>query len=151
MKVLNIILTSAILIGCIDPPVGERFEWVEEETIIYPVEEVQLDPLVRAIIYVESRGNDSAVGDNGRSVGCLQIQPIAVREANRLLGRDEYCLEDRWSRSRSIEMFNVIRDRTPFKTDEKIARNWNGGCNGCNKKSTLKYWRKVKKRLHSQK
>ena len=39
------------------------------------------DRLINAIIYVESRGNDSAIGDRNKAVGCLQIHPICVRES----------------------------------------------------------------------
>lgn len=45
--------------------------------------------LVRALIMVESRGNDSAVGDRhlvgNEAIGALQIRPIMVREVNRIL------------------------------------------------------------------
>ena len=45
--------------------------------------------LVNAIIMVESRGNDSAVGDRhlvgNEAIGILQIRPIMVREVNRIL------------------------------------------------------------------
>ena len=56
------------------------------------------DTFVDAVIYVESRGNDSAVGDNGSAVGCLQIHPIMVREVNRLLAK--YDIPTRTTRSR---------------------------------------------------
>ena len=43
------------------------------------------DLFVEAVIWRESRGNSSAIGDNGKAVGVLQIHPIMVREANRIL------------------------------------------------------------------
>lgn len=107
----------------------------------------KVDVLIPAIIYVESRGNDSAIGDGGLAVGCLQIHPILVRECNRILNSGIYTLEDRYSRSKSIEMFNVIRGNIKNGTDEKIARCWNGGYNGHNKSATLKYWSKVKNQM----
>ncbi len=70
-----------------------------------------------------------------------------VKEVNRILRFDKYTLQDRWDKQKSIEMFNVIRQHTPNPTNEKIARNWNGGPNGYRKNSTLKYWVKVKKQL----
>ena len=63
----------------------------EERTIISVGEVDTLsdwDRLVNAIIYVESRGNDSAIGDRGKAVGCLQIHPICVREVNRILRKN---------------------------------------------------------------
>ena len=60
------------------------------------------EDLIDAIIYVESRGHDSAIGDRGKAVGCLQIQPICVREVNRILRKHKsnvrYSLQDRYSR-----------------------------------------------------
>lgn len=103
--------------------------------------------LVDAIIYVESRGDSMAHNKREDAVGVLQIRPIMLREVNRLLGYDKYTLKDRWSKAKSIEMFEVIREHTTNPTDEKLARNWNGGWNGYKKQSTLKYWNKVKKLL----
>lgn len=103
--------------------------------------------LIDAIIYVESRGNTKAHNIKEDAVGCLQIRPIMLREVNRLLGFNKYKLADRWSKAKSIEMFNVIKEHTTNPTDEKLARNWNGGWNGYKKQSTLKYWYKVKKQL----
>lgn len=103
--------------------------------------------LVDAIIYVESRGDSMAHNKREDAVGVLQIRPIMLREVNRLLGYDKYTLKDRWSKAKSIEMFEVIREHTTNPTDEKLARNWNGGWNGYKKQSTLKYWSKVKQQL----
>ena len=103
--------------------------------------------LIDAIIYVESRGNIKAHNVSEDAVGCLQIRPIMLREVNRLLGYNKYKLADRWNKSKSIEMFNVIKEHTTNPTNEKLARNWNGGWNGYKKQSTLKYWYKVKKQL----
>jgi hypothetical protein len=103
--------------------------------------------LIDAIIYVESRGNTKAHNIKEDAVGCLQIRPIMLREVNRLLGYNKYKLADRWSKAKSIEMFNVIKQHTTNPTNEKLARNWNGGWNGYKKQSTLKYWHKVKEQL----
>lgn len=105
------------------------------------------DSLLSAVIHVESRGNINAHNVGEDAVGVLQIRPIMVKEVNRVLGFDKYTLKDRWDKQKSIEMFNVIRYNTPNPTNEKIARNWNGGPNGYKKKSTLKYWGKVQKQL----
>jgi hypothetical protein len=111
------------------------------------VRSIPKNNLIEAIIYVESRGNTNAHNISEDAVGCLQIRPIMLREVNRLLGHNKYKLTDRWNRSKSIEMFNVIREHTTNPTDEKLARNWNGGWNGYKKQSTLKYWHKVKQQL----
>jgi soluble lytic murein transglycosylase-like protein len=105
------------------------------------------DPLISAIIQVESGGDTLAYNSKEDAVGCLQIRPIMVREVNRLLGEDKYTLKDRWNKAKSIQMFNILRLHTNNPTDEKLARNWNGGYTGHKKKSTLKYWNKVKKQF----
>lgn len=103
--------------------------------------------LIDAIIYVESRGYVNAYNAKENAVGCLQIRPIMLKEVNRLLGYNKYKLADRWNKQKSIQMFNVIKEHTTNPTNEKLARNWNGGWNGYKKQSTLKYWHKVKEQL----
>jgi len=103
------------------------------------------DPLIAAIIQVESGGDTLAYNCKEDAVGCLQIRPIMVREINRLLGKDSFKLKDRWNKAKSIEMFNVIRSHLKGATDEEIARTWNGGYNGKNIPQTMQYWNKVKK------
>ena len=105
------------------------------------------DSLIDAIIHVESRGDSMAYNAGEDAAGVLQIRPIMMREVNRLLKENKYTLDDRWSKSKSIEMFNVIKAHTTNPTNERLARNWNGGWNGYKKKSTLKYWNKVKTQL----
>ena len=113
--------------------------------------------LVEAMIMVESRGNDSAIGDRhiigGEAVGCLQIRPIMLKEINRQLKRNglepRFELEDRYSRSKSIEMFNIFCDHYNLDTAEEIARCWNGGPRGINNPATVKYWEKVQGYINS--
>ena len=114
---------------------------------IQPATEV----LIEALIQVESRGNDSAIGDRHLgepSVGVLQLRPIMVREVNRILKKQKskkrYKLKDRFSRSKSIEMFMVWKNyHHPEGGFETIARNWNGGPRGYKNKRTERYWAKV--------
>lgn len=112
-----------------------------------------LAPLVTALMWVESRENDSAYCKREDAVGVLQIRPIMVREVNRILHLKGssyiYTLEDRWNREKSISMFNVVVNYYHETSSyEKIARCWNGGPKGLQKKQTEKYWRKVQKRLN---
>lgn len=111
------------------------------------VRSIPKNNLIEAIMYVESRGDTNAYNAKENAVGCLQIRPIMLREVNRLLGYNKYKLTDRWNKEKSIEMFNVIKKHTTNPTNEKLARNWNGGWNGYKKQSTLKYWHKVKQQL----
>ena len=117
------------------------------EVVMVKTTPIIQDSLIDAIIHVESRGDSMAYNAGEDAVGVLQIRPIMMREVNRLLGYNKYTLKDRWSKSKSIEMFNVIKDHTTNPTNERLARNWNGGWNGYKKKSTLKYWQKVQNQL----
>lgn len=112
--------------------------------------------LINALIHVESRGNDSAIGDRhlvgNEAVGALQIRPIMVREVNRILklkkSDKRFKMSDRWDREKTIEMFLVWKNyHHPDGDFEKIARNWNGGPKGFKKSRTEKYWAKVQKQL----
>lgn len=122
-------------------------------TIIVPPQPV--DELINALIYVESRGIDSAVGDTHLklpSIGVLQIRPVMVREVNRILkiigSTQRYKLKDRFNRQSSIKMFLVWKNyHHPKGGFEEIARCWNGGPRGLKNKRTEKYWVKVQKQL----
>lgn len=116
-------------------------------------QERNLKPLIDALIWVESRGKEDAYCKREDAVGVLQIRPIMVKEVNRILrlqgSSDIYTLEDRWNREKSIQMFTVVANyHHETSSYEKIARCWNGGPKGLQKKQTQKYWRKVQKRLY---
>ena len=132
---------------------------VQTEPIEAEVAEVVVwDSFVAAVIQVESRGNDNAYCRKEDAVGCLQIRPIMVREVNRILKLNNiqmrYTLNDRWSRVRSLEMFEIMAEEveccdglTRLEFYEIVARKWNGGHRGHKKRSTKKYWKKVKEKL----
>lgn len=65
--------------------------------------------LINAIIQVESEKKDSAKSDKG-AVGQLQLMPVYIEDANRIVGEDRYKLSDRYDKDTSIEIFNVIQD-----------------------------------------
>jgi len=108
------------------------------------VRTVSWNDFVNAVIYVESKGNDSAYCAKEKAIGCLQIRPIMIAEINRIQKKVIYKHSDAWNRAKSIEIFNTIAKNESY---ENIARKWNGGYYGDKKTSTLKYWAKVKKRL----
>jgi len=116
-----------------------------------PIKIDSVDVLIKSMIYVESRGNDSIV-NSINAAGCLQIRPIMVKEVNRILliKKDSlvYTLQDRFSRSKSIEMFMIWKNYHHADSPlEKIARNWNGGGNGYKLNCTKTYWKKVKEQF----
>ncbi len=64
--------------------------------------------LVDAIIYVESRNNPNAWNKREDACGVLQIRPIMINDVNRILKRNQYTLNDRWNKTKSIEIFYII-------------------------------------------
>ena len=122
--------------------------WYDKQELIIEDPLIE-DTLIEAIMQVESGGDTLAYNCKEDAVGCLQIRPIMVREVNRLVGKDSFTLYDRWSRAKSIQMFNILRLYLKGASDEEIARVWNGGYNGKNNPKTLVYWKKVKKYTQS--
>ena len=130
-------------------------EVVIEQPIILPPKHI--NNLVNALIYVESRGIDSAIGDRHLkepSVGVLQIRPIMIREVNRICKRigshQRFTLKDRFDRQKSIHMFLIWKEFHHKDSDfETISRSWNGGPKGPKLNRTLKYWEKVEQQLNN--
>ena len=107
--------------------------------------------LLSAIMFVESSYNDSAYVASEDAVGCLQIRKCMVKDVNRILRRQKsplsFTYDDRWSRAKSIKMFDVYCKHYGLITAEEIARCWNGGPSGMKNKMTAGYWEKVKNQL----
>jgi|14BtaG_2_1085337.scaffolds.fasta_scaffold03919_7 hypothetical protein len=129
---------------------------IELEPITISKPTLKYEKLIEALIQVESEGIEYIHGDiglkEGPSVGVLQIRPIMVREVNRILRikkiNKKFKLKDRYSRKKSIEMFNIWRMfYHPDGNFEKISRTWNGGPKGYLKKSTVGYWMEVQNEL----
>ena len=107
------------------------------------------NPVMDAIIKVESEGNPNAV--SGNSVGVMRITPILVRECNNVLKKmksnKRYTLDDRYSVEKSKEMFLLIQKYfNPENNVEKAIRSWNGGIK-YSVKATNKYYEKVLARM----
>ena len=110
------------------------------------------EPVMKAIIQVESEGNPKAV--SGNSCGAMQITPILVRECNDILKKrnckKRYTLNDRFSVVKSKEMFLLIQSHfNPTNNIEKAIRSWNGGMR-YSVKRTQRYYNKVMKNLKSK-
>ena len=106
---------------------------------------VNWNPVMDAIIQVESEGNPKAV--SGNSVGAMQITPILVEDCNIILKKQKskkhYTLADRYSVSKSKEMFLIIQKYYNPESDiEKAIRLWNGGVK-YTLKATNRYYKKV--------
>lgn len=79
--------------------------------------------LKQAFIHVESKNNDSAIGTK-HDVGCLQITPIYLKDANRLCNdTNTFTLQDRYNRTKSLEMFDIVQNHyNPGKSVLKAIR-----------------------------
>ena len=122
---------------------------------VYIEKRDSIDKLIDAIIHVESRDLDSAVNRKTNAVGCMQIRPIMVADVNRILRKKqfplEYDLHDRYKRDKSLQMFYIWKTYYHRRSNlETIARCWNGGCNGENKRATYNYWLHVKNRMRNE-
>ena len=141
-------------------PIEPCYEEVSIELKRKNIQPITTDgELLSALIFVESRGNDSAIGDKhlvgNEAVGALQIRPIMVREVNRICkitgSHQHFTLKDRFDRNKSIHMFMIWKDyHHKNDSDETIARNWNGGPKGYKKDRTVKYWNKIEKQLNNE-
>ena len=103
------------------------------------------NPVIEAIIQVESNGNHHA--KNGNQIGAMQITPILVADCNEILKRrrssKRYKLEDRLDVTKSKEMFLLIQSwYNPKNNVEKAIRSWNGGIK-YSIKGTQRYYEKV--------
>lgn len=75
--------------------------------------------LIKALIQVESEGNQYAVGKTN-DLGILQITPIYVEQVNIILKGEYYFLEDRTSINKSLEMFEIYQAH--FNPDKDILK-----------------------------
>lgn len=103
------------------------------------------NPVMDAIIQVESEGNPNAV--SGNSVGAMQITPILVKDCNEILKKQKskkrYTMADRYSVAKSKEMFLLIQSHyNPENSIEKAIRSWNGGIR-YSVRATNRYYQKV--------
>lgn len=104
--------------------------------------------VIKAISYVESRWNPTAVSPCGRWVGYLQISKGMVTACNRIVGYKKYTFNDRYDKDKSIEMFYLFQNKyNPTGDIEKGIRMWNGGT-GYTIKSTNGYYKKVMKKYN---
>ena len=125
---------------------------------------MKLLELIYVLIAIESGGDTTAIGDNGKAYGCLQIHATMVQDFNRITGK-RYTHRDAFCRAKSIEMATAVlshykrhKERTnvqPAHT-EHLARIWNGGGSAWKKQKGIKehrlqiyynkVWVEIKKR-----
>lgn len=113
--------------------------------------------LIQALISVESKGDDFAIGDRhlkNKAYGCLQIRKPYVDDVNRVFGTKYIAQECLGNRALSISLLK--RYMTIYATAKRlgravtaqdIARIHNGGPNGWRRAATLVYWNRVRRLL----
>lgn len=101
----------------------------------------------RATCKVESDNNPLAIGDKhlkGKSYGIVQVRKTRLSDYHRKTGV-MYSERDMFDPAKAKEVFMWYCTGSDM---EIIARTWNGGEKGMQKKSTLKYWIKIKSELN---
>jgi hypothetical protein len=112
--------------------------------------------LLAALAMVESGGRSLAIGDGGKAYGVLQIHACVVQDVNRLTG-SRWTHLDAFDPAKAKEIAGAYlahyasEDRLGRKPRaEDYARIWNGGPEGHRKRSTDRYWAKVRAHLPNQ-
>lgn len=100
----------------------------------------QYEPLVKAIVTVESAGNPKAYNKAEGAIGAFQIRLCRIKHYNKLTGK-HYTHEDMYDFDKAKEVFLYFAAGKSF---EQAAKNWNGSG-----PMTITYWQKVQKRLNS--
>ena len=112
--------------------------------------------LILAIILVESGGDPLAMGDGGKSIGCMQIQQQVIEDVNKAYKLNFVWPDDAYDSTKSQLIFykyvNYWGERNFGRkpTLEEAARIWNGGPDGYREVETKLYWNKVRKALDKQ-
>jgi hypothetical protein len=92
-------------------------------------------PILAVLETGGERDPDQAIGDGGKAVGRYQIHPIMVREANRILGKEVFTLEDRTDRyaseriARTYLAYWLPRRFGDDVQPQHMAMLWKGGPN----------------------
>ena len=142
-RMILIISILSIFILTAKGPDDNRLVIVQAEKI-RPYEAV-----FNAVCKVESNNDPLAIGDRHLeeySYGICQIRQVRLDHYFELTGI-RYTVEDMFDPVKAEEIFIFFAHRIGPYDNERIIRNWNGGPNGMNIKSTEKYYLKVKKVL----
>jgi hypothetical protein len=98
-----IVAAISCLLLCAIPLTGKA-----DSCRLTPDSSRSIERVIDALIQIESNGQPSVIGDDGKAVGLLQIHPVAVREANRIAGENRWKLSDRTCPAKSRAMARTI-------------------------------------------
>lgn len=132
MKKMAITIISIMYFFCLQaPPNGAGVIFVEEGICPY-------EPLIKAVVSVESNNGRYLFNPDENAVGHFQIRQIRVDDYNRKRGTN-YKLTDFYDYDLSRQMFLYYCKGREF---EQVAKSWNGSG-----EMTKDYWRKIQKHL----
>lgn len=100
-----------------------------------------------SIIEIESNWDSKAINYKENAFGIIQIRRDVIKDINYYYGTN-YRHADAFDINKSLEIFWLYQKMwNPKMTKENISRIWNGGPKGMKKKSSIKYWNKVKNNI----
>jgi hypothetical protein len=143
MKTIMILIISFLSVQLYAPPSPAQItkEQSYQFTILTNPQFKIYYPLIKAIVYVESRGDTFAYNPEEGATGAFQVRQIRVDDYNKRTGSN-YSLEDFYDYDLSRDMFLYYAEGKSF---ERAAKSWNGSG-----KLTIIYWNKVNQHLISQ-
>lgn len=123
----------------------------------FAVGDHEIETLITALIQVESSGRDNAIGDHGKSWGCLQIRKCVIADVNQY-AKTNFKQSDALNRENSKQICRLYfkrygnwYQRTTGRepTIRELAYLWNGGPKAMKTQNTnvKRYWAKVQKVL----
>jgi len=124
----------SLLLICVATPSAYRAQCYIEK--IEPVN--YYEPLIRAIVEVECKGNYLAYNKKEQATGPFQIRPIRLKHYNHD-NKSNYNLKDMYDYDTAKKVFMHF---TKGRNYEKVAKSWNG-----RGKKNIEYWNKVKHKL----
>lgn len=111
-------------------------------------DETKWKEVILAIAFVESKYDSTIVSKSGNHVGYLQISKVMIDDCNEKANYKKYSYKDRFSKTKSIEIFHEVQKRyNPTNNVEKAIRMWNGG-QGYTIEKTNSYYKKVMNKLN---
>ena len=131
---LKIVLAAFLLI----PPLRAAAPEAKVAFVFVSAPVNSFDRLVKAIVKVESKGDNEAFNLAEQAVGAFQIRPIRLLDYNRRTG-NKYTSEECYNFEISKKIFLYYADQIGFPHYETIARSWNGSGD-----TTIEYWERVK-------
>lgn len=138
----KLLIISIIILSYVS--ISNTYTYFSKDHII---KQIKLDrhwnKLINAIIQVESK-DDSLIVGSGNAVGVLQITPVYVKQVNKICGTN-YTLKDRFSKVKSIEIFNLMNAKYNTEKDfYKAVRLHNPTAKRSYYNKVLKQYQKIK-------